>query len=59
MKCIIELDGQIHDLEEKKEYDNDRDKIISEKGFLIFGIKNEDVMNQESFNKILDKILHM
>ena len=56
LKWILELDGKIHDIEENKEYDEGRDKIISERGFKVIRIKNEDVISQESLFEMLDSI---
>lgn len=42
-KLVIELDGKIHD--QQKEYDKQRDLIISAQGLEVFRVKNEEVMS--------------
>ncbi len=41
---VIELDGSIHEGDEQKENDAERDKVLSEMGLRIFRFKNEDVI---------------
>ncbi|MDQ7916229.1 leucine--tRNA ligase [Mesonia sp. MT50] len=51
-KLVIEVDGGIHDT--TKEYDQERTKILNEKGFDVIRFKNEEVLgNTEA---VLDKI---
>lgn len=45
-KFIIELDGLIH--ESRKEYDQDRDEIIREKGISVLRIKNEELADLDA-----------
>jgi len=42
-KLIIELDGKIH--ETQKEYDRERDKILTEMGYSVIRFKNEELKN--------------
>ena len=44
-KLIIELDGEIHDNLEQKEYDEGRTFELEEKGFKILRFRNEEVIN--------------
>lgn len=52
-KLIIELDGKHHEFGDQKEYDKARDYILTELGFKILRIKNEDL------KKDADSILKM
>jgi very-short-patch-repair endonuclease len=44
-KLIIELDGSIHDIPERREYDDGRSFLLEDKGFKILRFRNEDVIN--------------
>ncbi len=50
-KLVIELDGKIHDY--TKEYDGNRDYVLSERGLTVIRFKNEEL---EDMNKVLLKI---
>ena len=45
-KLVIELDGKIHELQ--KDYDKERDLIISRMGLNIVRFKNEETQQMES-----------
>jgi len=54
-RVVIELDGKIHD--HQKEYDQNRDLIISEQGIKVLRFKNEEVQDIPALlNKILKEI---
>ena len=55
-KLIIELDGNIHDILEQKEYDEGRTFILEEKGFKILRFKNEEILND--LENVLERILN-
>ena len=55
LKLVIELDGSIHDIEEVKENDIIRQKMIEEEGITVMRFTNEEVMN--SINEVL-KMIH-
>lgn len=42
-KLVIELDGPIH--ETQQEYDQSKDFVLAQYGFVVLRFKNEDVMN--------------
>ena len=44
-KLIIELDGDVHDVEEVKEYDKRRQKIIEKLGLKVIRFSNELVLS--------------
>ncbi|MDQ3021621.1 MAG: endonuclease domain-containing protein [Bacteroidota bacterium] len=44
-KLAIELDGEVHDNEESKVYDKDRDYFLKSFGINILRIRNENVEN--------------
>ena len=50
----IELDGSIHDLEDQKQYDQERDYEIRQLGIEILRFKNEEVF--ENLTDVLNKI---
>lgn len=51
-KLIVEVDGGIH--ETTKEYDEERTKILNEKGFKVIRFKNEEVIG--NMDSVLEKI---
>ena len=46
-KLVVELDEVAHDFQ--KDYDENRDKIIAEKGLKVVRFKNEEVKNTKEF----------
>jgi very-short-patch-repair endonuclease len=54
-KIIIEIDGDIHNEKEVKEYDNLREDLLSEAGYKIIRFRNEEITN--SIGGVLNKIL--
>ncbi|MDM8159911.1 endonuclease domain-containing protein [Labilibaculum sp. K2S] len=54
IKLVIELDGNIHDSEENKEYDQGRTAELGYLGVKVIRFANEEVMN--SMNTVLAKI---
>lgn len=54
-KLVIELDGVVHDFQ--KDYDENRDKIIAEKGLTVIRFRNEEVKNKQEFLKKLEAVL--
>ncbi|WP_320019573.1 endonuclease domain-containing protein [Labilibaculum manganireducens] len=54
IKLVIELDGNIHDYEENKEYDEGRTAELEYLGVKVIRFTNEEVMN--SMNKVLAQI---
>ncbi|KKQ77534.1 MAG: hypothetical protein A3A96_02435 [Candidatus Zambryskibacteria bacterium RIFCSPLOWO2_01_FULL_39_39] len=53
-KLIIELDGEIHNTKEAKEYDAVRDKYFKELGYKVLRFKNRELENDTE--KVLDRI---
>lgn len=53
-KLIIELDGEVHNTKEAREYDKVRDKYFSELGYTILRFQNFEVGND--VEKVLNKI---
>ena len=51
-KLIIELDGKVHD--NQKEYDDQRDFILNQKGLKVLRIRN---MELDDENEVLEKII--
>lgn len=52
LKLVIEIDGPIHQFQ--KEYDKDREEILSVLGYKILRFENEDVI--ENWSSVEDKI---
>lgn len=42
---VVEVDGSIHDVQEQKENDIERGKILADMGLRIVRFKNEEVVN--------------
>lgn len=51
---VIELDGDIHDLPEQIEYDEDRTYELEELGVIVIRFTNNEV--EKGFDKVLEKI---
>jgi very-short-patch-repair endonuclease len=56
LKMIIEVDGKIH--EKQKEYDNERDSKLFEKGISVIRIKNEEVNDTKNITATLSQIIN-
>ncbi|SEN93674.1 leucyl-tRNA synthetase [Mucilaginibacter gossypiicola] len=52
-KLVIEADGPIHLY--KKEYDKNRDKVLSDLGLQILRFENDEIIN--NMNEVLGKII--
>lgn len=53
-KLIIELDGEIHEKQEAREYDAVRDKFFRELGYTTLRFPNREV--EEDLENVLEKI---
>lgn len=53
-RLIVELDGEIHNTKESKEYDEVRDKYFKELDYATIRFLNKEV--EESMEKVLEKI---
>lgn len=53
-KLIIEIDGEIHNTKENKEYDEIRDNFLKELGCTILRFKNSEIEND--IKNVLEKI---
>ena len=45
LKLVVELDGEVHDLEHVKERDIERERAIKEFGVKVLRFSNDDVFN--------------
>lgn len=54
IKLVIEIDGDVHDLDEIKKYDNGREESLKGLGLNILRFKNEEVF--KNANAVLEKI---
>lgn len=45
LRLVIEVDGSIHDIEDKAADDEQRDRILENYGFLVLRFTNEDVLD--------------
>lgn len=50
LKLIIEVDGEIHLLQ--KEYDQEREDILTQMGYNVYRIKNEEVKSIDIVQKL-------
>ncbi len=57
-KLIIELDGEVHNTEERKKHDKKRDAYLTAIGNKVLRFKNEDLLNNPGkvFFKIIENI---
>jgi len=53
-KLIIELDGEVHNTKEVKEYDTVRDKFLTSLGYKVLRFSNSEI--ESNTEKVLDKI---
>lgn len=53
-KLIIEIDGEIHNTKEAKEYDTARDRYFKELNYKVLRFLNSDVENE--MKKVLEEI---
>lgn len=53
-KLIIELDGEIHNTKENKEYDGVRDKFFTELGYKVLRFSNFEV--ESNVKGVVEKI---
>ncbi|MCX6825277.1 MAG: membrane protein insertion efficiency factor YidD [candidate division SR1 bacterium] len=56
-KIILEIDGGIHDTEEQKIIDKERNQTLEHLGYKVLRCKNEDVF--DNLEKILTEIAHI
>jgi very-short-patch-repair endonuclease len=55
LNLCVEIDGDVHNDDYQREYDKERDVILSQNGLKIIRIKNEDVLNCP--DNVRDRIL--
>jgi very-short-patch-repair endonuclease len=58
LKLAVELDGDIHEIPEQREYDKSRQKYLEEFGIRFIRIKNEEFLSNpnRAFSRIENKI---
>jgi len=58
LKLAVELDGDVHDIPEQKEYDIERQKYLEEFGIKFIRIKNEEFLGNpnKAFKKVEKQI---
>ena len=58
LKLAVEIDGDVHELEDQKVYDKERQKYLEDFGIGFIRIKNEELLGNpnKSFEKIEDEI---
>lgn len=54
-RLIIELDGAVHDIQDQKIYDQERDSFLRNQGFKILRFTNSELENNPA--DVLEKIL--
>lgn len=57
IRFIIEVDGDIHEIDDVKMKDDVRQAYLESKGFKILRIKNEDIISNG--NRVYEEIKHM
>lgn len=45
VKVVVELDGDIHGIDNRMVYDSERDKFFSSKGILVLRYQNKEILN--------------
>ena len=51
-KLVVELDGDIHDLDEQQAWDDNRDAYLRQQGFKVLRFRNKMIFDEP------DKVLH-
>ncbi len=51
---VIEIDGEVHDIPEQKEYDEARSEVLKELGYKELRFKNKEIL--ENIGAVIDKI---
>ncbi len=61
IKLVIEIDGKIHNSQENKDYDNERNKELKEEGVTTLRFSNEEVLNElpNVLKKLKNFIIHL
>ena len=54
IRLVIELDGGVHEVEEVKRYDSERESQLKKLGLTVLRFKNDEVFNNKQ--KVLEKI---
>ena len=54
IRLCVEIDGDVHNLAEQKEYDEEKDKKIKYHDLRVLRLTNDEVMND--FEKVIQKI---
>jgi very-short-patch-repair endonuclease len=55
-KLIVELDGEVHNTTEAKEYDEVRDKFFTSLGYKVLRFPNSEVEDKNKIEEVLEKI---
>ncbi len=53
-KLIVEIDGEIHNTKENREYDEVRDKFFTQLDYKVLRISNNEIEN--NIKEVLEKI---
>lgn len=53
-KLIVEIDGEYHNTEEQKKFDEFREKWLNENGYQMLSFTNEEVLN--NLSRVIDKL---
>ncbi len=53
-KFVVELDGAVHDSEEQRKYDQERDQYLQNQGFKVLRITNSEI--DREIRSVLEKI---
>lgn len=58
IRLCIEIDGEVHETTEAKEYDKERTVFLNHYGIKVIRFRNEEILNdlEEVINKIKDTI---
>lgn len=55
LKLAVEVDGEVHDREEEKKYDKERQEYVEKYGVVFIEFRNEEVT--ENGNAVYEKIM--
>jgi very-short-patch-repair endonuclease len=56
-KAVVELDGKIHEFEDQKKYDEARNVVMTEMGYKILRLQNEELQKMNDALNKLEKFL--
>ena len=55
-KIDLEIDGKQHEIKERKEHDEERDKYLTDNGYIVYRVPWNDIKTEEGKLQMKEKI---